>query len=236
MRDRRHDATGRSTGKTLRRKHAKIEGQFAPRTIEMLRSAAMGALSLTGRRILDRLEIELADHGGTENGRLPVTYDDFEHFGIHRHQIAVGMAEVVALGFVEVTRPGRAGNAEYRLPTLYRLTYRPTEHAAPTNEWKRIASKEDATAAAKGSRKRWRDRAKKQIPSGDQRHVSVAVAATKNGQFNSAETATTGLSAETATTIYISGRESNISEAMAAIALAIKAEMAEPTAASPFWA
>jgi hypothetical protein len=43
----------------------------------MLESAAYCELSLSARRVLDRIEIELAKHGGVENGRLPVTYDDF---------------------------------------------------------------------------------------------------------------------------------------------------------------
>ena len=58
-----------------------IGEQFAPHTIAMLRSPAWRALSLSARRILDRIEIELADHGGTDNGKLPVTYDDFEQYG-----------------------------------------------------------------------------------------------------------------------------------------------------------
>jgi hypothetical protein len=53
----------------------------------MLRSPAYCALSLSARRILDRLEIELADHGGADNGKLPVTYDDFVRYGLHRHAI-----------------------------------------------------------------------------------------------------------------------------------------------------
>jgi hypothetical protein len=209
MQDRRHNARGRSTGRLVagRAKFAKIDGQFAPRTIEMLRSPAMAALSLTGRRILDRLEIELADHGGAENGTLPVTYDDFERFGIHRHQIKAGLAEVVALGFVEITRQGRAGNAEFRLPTLYRLTYRNTAANNPTNEWSRITTIQDAETIAKASRKALKPKAQKQISSGGQRQVSVAVTDTKNGVCHSAETITTRFSAETTTTIDISGRE-----------------------------
>lgn len=83
----------------------------------MIRSPAFGTLSLWGRRILDRLEIELGDHRCTENGKLPVTFDDFCRFGIHRHSVAPGIREVVALGFVEIIKAGRAGNAEYRTPT-----------------------------------------------------------------------------------------------------------------------
>ena len=100
-----------------RERCTKIGGQFAPRTIEMLRSPAMRVLSLSARRMLDRIEIEMADHGGTDNGRLPVTYDDFQRFGIHRHAISSAIQENEALGFIQVTQRGRAGNADFRTPT-----------------------------------------------------------------------------------------------------------------------
>jgi hypothetical protein len=52
-----------------------IDGQFAAHTIEMIKSPAWSVLSLSARRVLDRIEIEHADHGGYDNGKLPVTYD-----------------------------------------------------------------------------------------------------------------------------------------------------------------
>ena len=85
----------------------------------MLRSPAWRALSLSARRMLDRLEIEMADHGGTDNGKLPTTYDDFHRYGIYRHAIGPAIREAVALGFLKVTEPGRAGNAEWRKPNLF---------------------------------------------------------------------------------------------------------------------
>jgi hypothetical protein len=88
-----------------RRRRTQIAGQFAPRTIAMLRSPAWRVLSLSARRVLDRLEIELADHGGVDNGKLPVTYEDFVRYGIERHAIAPALRELVALGFIEVTSP-----------------------------------------------------------------------------------------------------------------------------------
>jgi hypothetical protein len=118
----------------------------------MLESEAHCALSLSARRVLDRLEIELAHHGGNDNGSLPVTFADFERFGIDRHAIAPAIREVVALGFVEVTRQGRAGNAEYRLPSWYRLTYRNLNRSGPTDEWKRFTSAKEAKDAAKAAR------------------------------------------------------------------------------------
>ena len=71
-----------------RRKRTRIDGQFAARDIKMLESHAFRELSLSARRVLDRLEIELAHHGGMDNGKLPVTYDDFQRYGIDRHAIA----------------------------------------------------------------------------------------------------------------------------------------------------
>jgi hypothetical protein len=65
------------SGKTVRRSSLRIEGQFAPRRIEMLESPAYRVLNLTEHKILARIEIELASHGGLENGDLPVTYDQF---------------------------------------------------------------------------------------------------------------------------------------------------------------
>jgi glutathione synthase/RimK-type ligase-like ATP-grasp enzyme len=61
--------------------------------------------------------------------------------------------EVVALGFVEITKAGRAGNAEYRTPNIFRLTYRHTDYADPTHEWRRIKSAKDALLIADAARK-----------------------------------------------------------------------------------
>jgi hypothetical protein len=113
-----------------RQRRTAIGGQFA-RTIEMLR-------------------LELADHGGTDNGKLPVTYQDFVQYGIERHAIAPALREVVVLGFIEITERGRAGNAEFRRPSLYRLTYRHTR-SLPTDEWRRI-KEDEAEVIARASR------------------------------------------------------------------------------------
>jgi hypothetical protein len=118
----------------------------------MLNSPAMRVLSLSGRRILDRLEIELANHAGRDNGRLPVTFADFEEFGLDRHAIAPAIREVVALGFLEVIKASRAGNGEYRIPNRFRLTYRPAGRQ-PTDDWQRIQSFEQAEKIANAARR-----------------------------------------------------------------------------------
>lgn len=135
------------------RKHTKIGGQFAPRLVEMISSPAYFVLSLSARRVLDRLEIELAGHGGTENGKLIVTFDQFQKFGIDRHAIAPAIRETEALGFIEVTEHGRAGNAEYRQPNRFRITYRNTDYGQPTHEWRRVKTSTEAAAISQQSRR-----------------------------------------------------------------------------------
>jgi hypothetical protein len=58
---------------------------------------------------------------------------------------------LVALGLIEVTEQGRAGNAEFRTPSKYRITYRHADRANPTDEWNRI-TEEDAAIIAKAAR------------------------------------------------------------------------------------
>ena len=149
---RRLDRTGRNTGRRRTNRFTRLAEQFAARPIRMLSSPAFRVLRLSGRRILDRIEIEFAAHGGTNNGKLPVTYTDFSHYGVHRHSIAPAIREVVALGFVEITEAGRAGNAEWRKPNLFRLTWRNTDNGPPTHEWARIETREQANELAKWAR------------------------------------------------------------------------------------
>jgi len=146
-----HIAPG--TFKPILRRRNRIGEQFAPRTISMLESPAFCVLSLSARRVLDRLEIELASHGGRDNGQLPLTYAQLEVYGLHKDAIAPAIRECVALGFVEVTQRGRASStAEYRHPSKYRLTYRPTEHGVASDEWRRIKSGEEAETRARTAR------------------------------------------------------------------------------------
>src|SRR5215510_266157 len=115
-----------------------ISGQFSARPIEMLESPAYRELSQSAHRIISRIEIELAHHGGNDNGKLPVTYEDFIEYGVHRHSIAPAIREAVALGFIEVTKRGRGGNAESREPSLYRLTYAHDRNYKALHELQRV--------------------------------------------------------------------------------------------------
>src|SRR5262245_58958352 len=79
-------------GQHVKRRN-KISGQFSAKLIEMLESPAWRALSLSVRRVIDRIEIELARHGGNDNGRLPVTFQDFVDYGIHLAAVAPAIRE-----------------------------------------------------------------------------------------------------------------------------------------------
>jgi hypothetical protein len=138
----------------MKRRRTAIGGQFAPRLIEMLESFAYRALSLSGHRVLARLEIELGHHGGLDNGRLPVTYADFEHFGIERKSIAPALREVQALGFVRITERGRASKSDFaRHPNYFEITYIHGAHGEePTHEWKRHKTLQEAVKVAQQAR------------------------------------------------------------------------------------
>ena len=188
----------------IRKRTNQINGQFAPRTIDMLRSPAMRVLSLTGRRILDRVEIELAQHGGKDNGKLPITYNDLIAFGIHDHAIGPGLREVEALGFAEIKR-GVAGSATHRKPNLFRLTYRPADGKGETDEWASIGSIEQAKKLVSHARRAktkalWRSpRHRKTLPTqtasklagGNRQQGSLAESAINGVKTSLAETAIT---------------------------------------------
>jgi hypothetical protein len=131
----------------------KIDGPFAPRLIKMLKSPGYRVLSLSAHRALARLEIELYQHGGDDNGRLMVTYDQLVEYGIDRDSIAPAIRELAALGFIEITEQGRAGAGTWHEPNQFRLTFRHVGRARPTHEWQRIETAEQAAVVARAARK-----------------------------------------------------------------------------------
>ena len=106
----------------------------------MLKSPAYRVLTLSARRVLDRLEIELLRHGGNENGRLAVTYRQFEDWGVRGNSVGAAVREVIALGSPRSPSEAR-GNAGHGKPNFYRLTYRPAEGHPDdgSHEWKHLA-------------------------------------------------------------------------------------------------
>jgi hypothetical protein len=187
------------SSKYSRRNRNRIATQFVAMRVEMLESPAWRALSLSGHRVVARVCVEHAHHGGRDNGKLPVSYDDFEHYGIHRHSIAAAIREAVALGFLRITREGRAGNAEFRQATHYRLTFL-YDGAPPTDEWRRIRSAPEAEAAARTARGQAN---KNRSPVTDSATGFSGGKRTTNRKSPVADSATTD-TAKTATTVYIS--------------------------------
>jgi hypothetical protein len=192
-----------------RRRRNQIVGQFSARQIEMLRSHAWRTLSLSAHRVVDRLEIERAQHGGQDNGKLPCTFEQFVEYGIHRHAVAPAVRELEALGFVEVTERGRSGNAGYRKPNLFRITYHPggTESGEPSHEWRRILTIEQAEALATAARnakaeayRPRRHKNKTPVPENAKPVVPETITTVPVP-----ETVTTRRSAETVTTSRVSG-------------------------------
>jgi hypothetical protein len=182
---------GRSTGQLKTIKRLKIGAQFVPHTIDILESPAWQVLSQSARRLLDRIEVEHMQHGGAENGRLPVTFDDFERYGIHRHSIAPAIRECEVLGFIEITRRGRAGNAEFRTPHHFRLTYLPSMAREPaTNEWRKIETLEEAKIKSRYARN---NEPKKQHPSGGKRTNVSGEKRTAKPRLHNADSATTAM-------------------------------------------
>jgi hypothetical protein len=133
----------------------RIGGQFSARPIDMLESPAFRALSRSAHMVIARIEVELAHHGGNDNGRLPVTTDDFVRYGMHRSSVAPAIREAEALGFIRITERGRGGNAEHRTPNRFFLTFahgRDSRATPPTHDWRRVEKLEEAEQIALGAR------------------------------------------------------------------------------------
>jgi hypothetical protein len=143
----------RPDGRTVRRN--KIAGQWTWWTIDFLESPANRVMSLSARRVVDRIRIELAHHGGKNNGKLPVTFRDFHKYGIHWNSIAPAVREAEALGVIRITQYGVASNAEFRIPNMFALTHLPTndDQTKATEDWRRIKTIEEAEAIAEAARK-----------------------------------------------------------------------------------
>jgi hypothetical protein len=158
----------------MARRRNRMNGQFNSRLIEMLESPAHRVLSLTAHRVIDRIVVELAHHGGCDNGRLAITYGQFEDYGLHRHAIGPAIRESEALGFIEVTERGRASAGEFRSPSYYRLTFPVVQKGdPPTDEWRKIQTVEEAKRIARAARKidpmRRRRRRRQQVMDQDQK-------------------------------------------------------------------
>jgi hypothetical protein len=166
------------------RRARKFEGQFIGRLVAMMESPAWQVLSLSARRCLDRIEIELANNGGHGNGELVVTHEQFAAYGVHHNSISPALRELEALGFIEITERGVAGNAAERAPNKFRLTNHNAGRARPTHEWRRITSTLEATMIGRDARSNLREnyRVKRQKPSTGSCGVSLPQKGVQTGK------------------------------------------------------
>jgi hypothetical protein len=205
----------RSDGKTVRRRQIEVK-QWAWLSIEAMESPAYRALSLSGHRVLARIQIEHAHHGGADNGKLTVTFRDFQEYGVHPNCTAPAIREVAALGFIRITQEGVASSdKEYQIPNMFALTHLPTDNGtgAATNDWHRHKTTEEAEAAAKTARaERPRNRkfaAKTQRKETESRYENRIKGRYENRirKSQNPDTKTVPLAAnENRSTFYISGR------------------------------
>src|SRR5690349_15302677 len=105
------DQRGRSSGK-LSGREGKLrrppEGEpWVWLTADLLTSHSWRALSVNGRRLMDRLLIEHMAHAGRENGRLKATHDQLVEYGLPRACIRAAIEHCEVLGLIEHHRGGR---------------------------------------------------------------------------------------------------------------------------------
>ncbi len=115
-------------------------------THEMMELEAWRALTLPARKVIDRVVIEHFAHGGTQNGQLVVTYDDFVGYGLSSRRITAQAIRIaVALGFLDIAMRGVRAFGSARRPSRYGLTWLPRSDRTPaSNRWRSIVTKEDA--------------------------------------------------------------------------------------------
>jgi hypothetical protein len=153
------------------KRRTEIGESFVTYKRSMVESPAFRVRSYAAMRVMHRIEIEHMNHGGAENGRLQVTFDQFVKWGVCRRLIASAIRELAVLGFLEVTEQGHAGAAGNGKATRFRLTYVNCKTGEqPTDEWRRVdtfeiakaivaAAKRDASPRARDLGKRsWRAR------------------------------------------------------------------------------
>jgi hypothetical protein len=155
---RKHDATGRSTGRIgnsrLRKKNGPPQDQpWVWLSGELLASPAWRALTGNARMVIDRILIEHMRHGGAENGFLPVTYADFVSHGVRRNSILPAIKECEALGLIQRV-PGLRARSQFKgSPQTFRIAWLPTsEGGHPTNLWRAIKGRKEAAEIVRCAR------------------------------------------------------------------------------------
>jgi hypothetical protein len=123
-----------------------IQGQFRYHTIDFVASPVWRALSLSERKILDRIDLELASHGGRDNGDLIITRRDFADFGVSPKAQLRGIAGLVALGPIK-WMPGHASpDPAHGRAARFGILYRSTLNGPSEEQWRRFKTIDEVKA------------------------------------------------------------------------------------------
>jgi hypothetical protein len=118
-------------------------------TADMLDSSAWRALSGNAMKVIMRIALEHLKHGGLENGKLPVTYQDFVKWGARKNSVREAQLVAIHLGWIERTSIGEVPwHGDIRSPSTFGLTWLPRyDGAPPSNQWASFRTELDAKAA-----------------------------------------------------------------------------------------
>lgn len=152
------DHTGRSTNRLAGTRTKEVlglprdVGYCVPLPTHLLASPAISVLSPTAMRVLLALMHEFGAHGGKSNGALILPYAALAANGVSKSVIHDSIAQLEALGLIEVAKGGRS-YGHIRRPNTYRLTWLATpDLAKPTNEWRRVSTRDEAKALVEAAK------------------------------------------------------------------------------------
>jgi hypothetical protein len=114
----------------------------------MLESPAWCALTGNALKVVLRIALEHLKHGGLDNGKLPVTYQDFAKCGVRKNSIREAQLVAIHLGFIDRTVGEVPWHGDIRQPSTFGLTWLPRcDGLPPSNRWTQIKDNFDARAA-----------------------------------------------------------------------------------------
>ena len=120
-----------------------INEQFSARLISMLESPAYRALSRASRLVISRIEVELARHGGNDNGRLPARPTSSSSSGCTVVRSPPPYGKPRRLDLSASPNAGVVGTRNTEAPNKFFLTFaygRTSRQEPPTHDWRRIES------------------------------------------------------------------------------------------------
>ncbi|MCK8779061.1 hypothetical protein M0654_03585 [Rhizobium sp. NTR19] len=147
----------------MKNKRWQVEGAWVPKRLDLLQSAAWRNAPRALKALLEVLEIEHMRKKGSANGELFFSYPQFVAAGFNRTTVSSMTKLGEALGLLKVNRETGVGRQDLHDACAYTLTYLPTGiigNLAPTDDWKRIKTDEQALLIVQRMRERKASRKK----------------------------------------------------------------------------